>query len=308
VPLRHTTYDSSGSALTEWSFFASSSGRSVSSWEATPDGPYDLLPQPSGFIGVERGDSAAGDPLIRVDAFAHDGTPGSSTEVHGIAAFAADPAGGLAVVNARVTQDAKLEVTYWRFDAAGGAMETAVPIATADAAGKPAPWAVVGVSVNDGHALALWGFTGGSSDCQAAWLDRDGRVTATFQPPVCRIQRLYPLLDGSFAVETYNLEFVHSVSARVKDQSTSWDGPPAWVPGASLREFFLLPRRRGYALRQEGPGQGLEVMAPSGTLCGTVPTPDLDQAPLRLGRDGTLVAQDLRESGCTFRWYPQVFK
>ena len=308
VPLRNTTYDSSGTAVTEWTFIASANGRSLSTWDATPDGPYDLLPQPSGFIGVERGDTATGEPLIRVDGFAHDGTPGSRTELRGNAAFALDPNGGLAVVNARVTQGSTVEVSYWRFDATGAAVTTAVPIATADATGKPAPWTVVGVSVNDGHALVLWGFTGSASNCQAAWVDRDGQVTGSFQPPACRVQRLYPLLDGSLAVETYNLETVHSVTARVKDQSTTWDGAPAWISGASLRELFLLPGRRGYALRQNGPGRDLEVVAPGGNRCGTLRTAELDNGPLQLGRDGTLVEQDLRGSGCTFRWYPQVFK
>ena len=307
VPLRHTDYDASGRALTQWSFFAAKTGRAVASWDADVDGPSDLWPQATGFVGVTFSENAAGDALLRVARVGLDQAMGPATEVPGNTAFAADPNGGFAAIHAGI-EDGKLQVRYWRFDAAGVATKTAVPIATADAAGKPAPWATIGVTAKDGHALAIWGFTGASSACQAAWVDAAGRVTATFQPPACRVSTLYPLTDGSLAVDTYNLEFVHSIAASVQDQSTSWDPAPDWLSGDSLREFFLLPGLRGYALRQNGPGHDLDVVAPGGKLCGTVRTAELSHGPLRLGLDGTLVEQDFTGAGCTFRWYPGLFK
>jgi hypothetical protein len=309
VPLRHTTYDSSGLAISDWAFFPSKGGGPLATWAATPGGPSDLVPQPGGgFIGLEWGDGAGGEPVLVVHGIAHDGTAGPRTQVQGLATVAADPDGGLVVVNGRLAPDGKLTIAWSRFDASGAPVKTAVPIAVADASGKPAPWMVAGVSANEGRALVLWGFTGGSSTCAAAWVDRQGKVAATFEPPICRIQRLYPLAGGGLLVETFNLESVRTITAAVEDQSTSWDAPSAWIAGTSARELFLLPGSRGYALRQEGPGHDLEVIAPGGARCGTVRTAELGFGPFRVGLDGTLVEQDLRDSGCTFRWYPGLFK
>ena len=36
--------------------------------------------------------------------------------------------------------------------------------------------------------------------------------------------------------------------------------------------------------------------------------PVLDKGPVVIGRDGTLVEQDVSGAACTFRWYPQLFK
>ena len=37
-------------------------------------------------------------------------------------------------------------------------------------------------------------------------------------------------------------------------------------------------------------------------------TPELERSRVVIGRDGTLVEQDVSGAACTFRWYPQLFK
>ncbi len=43
-------------------------------------------------------------------------------------------------------------------------------------------------------------------------------------------------------------------------------------------------------------------------LCNARPLVPLPDGPFLIGRDGTLVEQDDTGAGCTFRWYPQLFR
>ena len=308
VPLRISTYDDNGLRHAAWPFYRAADGVLLSRQEfADGTGPDALFSQPQGFIGVAARDVGSGQPHVVVRGFARDGTPGASTDIPGRAAFATEPEGGLALVNWFLTPHATVEVTYWHFDQTGHPLEIGKPVGIDDPTGRTDPWAIVGVSVNDGHALVVWGWT--ASPCFAIWVNREGgAIGSGFQPPTCRVHRLLPLLDGAMAVETYNLDAVNTITAVVPDGSQAWTAAPAWLAGRSLREFVLLPNGRGYALRQSGAQAPLEIVEPSGTSCGAVATPELGKGPLQIGRDGTLVEQDSDGASCTFRWYPQLFK
>ncbi|MGZ5959292.1 MAG: hypothetical protein ACXWLI_12815, partial [Myxococcaceae bacterium] len=155
--------------------------------------------------------------------------------------------------------------------------------------------------------LVVFGPAGGS--CRAVWLDRAGtKVSGEFTPATCRVHRFYPLLDGGLAVETTSLDASHPVSAAVAPRTTTFGPAPDFLDGLSLRELFPLPEGKGYALREQGAGERFRLLLPQGDRCGELPAPALDRGPVQIGRDGTLVEQDLTGAGCRFRWYPGLFR
>ena len=157
------------------------------------------------------------------------------------------------------------------------------------------------------HTLAVYRW---DETCQAIWLDRDGHALSDpFPAPNCQIQQLYPLLDSGLAVETYDAQTrVTHLDGEVHDAQTQWVPLPGFLAGKSIREFFMLPAGRGYALRENGTNHSLQTFAPAGNACSAVTRPELDGGPLSVGRDGTLLVQDLRNTGCKFYWWPQLWR
>jgi hypothetical protein len=115
--------------------------------------------------------------------------------------------------------------------------------------------------------------------------------------------------DGSLALESPDLEGNTFLAVRFPDAATTSSPLPEFLlDRTKLRELFLLPNGRGYALRQQGADHALEVFSSAGEKCGELTTPELAAGPFLIGRDGTLVEQDDTGAGCTFRWYPQLFR
>jgi hypothetical protein len=303
VPLRVGTFDMSGIHRTTWSFFRAVDG-SVLSSHAYPagTGPTVLISQPQGFTGVEL---LAADPprvdLHGIDAAGHDLT----TMTTDVAAVVPDAEGG--VVGFALTRaKAGFTLRYERFDARGNRVASAVAASGNTVAPDQAvPW-VAGVSVN-GDTLLVFGPT--DRPCSAVWLDRNGAaVSAVFTPSSCAVRALHPLVDGGLAVEGVDQDGNAFVAAAVAPRSARFEDAPAWLARAHLREFFLLPGGRGYALRRQGAGSGVEVFSSTGARCGELVTPELGNGPFVVGRDGTLVEQDLGGDACTFRWHPGLFR
>ncbi|HEY6909440.1 MAG TPA: hypothetical protein VI356_08735 [Myxococcales bacterium] len=303
VALRVGTFDANGIHRTTWSFFRARDGSVVSS-HAYPagSGPTALIAQPDGFTGVEL---LAADPpridLHAIDAQGHD----LATTSADVDALVPDPAGG-AVGFALTRARAAFTLRYERFDAKGRLAASAVAATGSTAAPDQAvPW-VAGVSTS-GDTLLVFGPV--DQPCSAVWLDRAGAaVSAVFRPSPCRIRALLPLADGSLAVDAVDQDQNASIAAAAVPRSARFGSAPAWLAQARLRELFLLPGGRGNALRRQGAGAGVELFSPAGARCGEFAPPELGSGPFVLGRDGTLVEQDLGGQACTFRWYPALFR
>ncbi|MGE5047630.1 MAG: hypothetical protein ACM3PC_03595 [Deltaproteobacteria bacterium] len=303
VPLRVGTFDANGIHRTTWSFFRAQDGSVISS-HAYPagTGPTALIAQPQGFIGVEL---LAADPprvdLHGIDAEGHD----LATTSADVEAVVPDPGGG-AVGFALTRAKAGFTLRYERFDAAGRLAASAVAATGSTAApDQPVPW-VAGVSVS-GDTLLVFGPAG--QPCSAVWLDRAGvAVSAVFRPSLCRIRALLPLADGRLAIDAVDQDQNAFIAAAAVPRSPLFGDAPAWLAQAHVRELFLLPGGRGHALRRQGAGRGVELVSPAGLRCGEFATPELGNGPFVLGRDGTLVEQDLGGQACTFRWYPGLFR
>lgn len=303
VPLRLATYDAAGMHRTAWAFYGASDGARLGLQEWSSGlGPVSLLAQPEGFTGIGfTGDARE----IDLHDIAGDGKEVSVSHTHareseGVAV--ADPSGGT-VVFAVARESTASTLGFQRFDAQGNlSANAAVASAEPDAA---VSW-VAGVST-EGDTLVVFSFAG--RPCRAVWLDGAGNaVSAPFAPATCRIHRFYPLLDGGLAVETSTLDASHSISFAIARRAIAFAAAPAWLDGRSLREFSILPGRKGYTLREMGSGERFLSFLPGGDSCGALPGPILERGPVQIGRDGTLVEQDLTGAGCTFRWYPQLFE
>jgi hypothetical protein len=301
VALRVGTFDANGIHRTTWSFFRAQDG-SVASSHSYPagTGPTALIAQPQGFTGVEPKADSPGITLHGIDADGHDLAAGSTD----VDAVVPDPGGGVVGFGLTRTQ-ADFALRYERFDAEGKRVATAVAAAgSIRAPDQPVPW-VAGVSLA-GDTLLVFGPT--DRPCSAVWLDRAGAaVSAVFTPKVCTVRALLPLAGGDLAVEAVDQDQNPFIAAVAAPRSTLFGDAPAWLAQGRLRELFLLPGGRGYALRRQG-AAGVEVFSPGGARCGQFSTPELGSGPFVLGRDGTLVEQDLGGQACTFRWYPALFR
>jgi hypothetical protein len=303
LPLRVGTFDASGIHRTSWSFVRAADGARISSHDyPAGTGPTALIAQPRGFTGLEL--LAADPPRVDLHDINAAGDDFATTRTD-VAAVVPDPEGGVvgfALIRAR----ASFTLRYERFDATGTLAASAVAATGSTVApDQPVPW-VAGVSVK-GDTLLVFGPT--DRPCSAVWLDRGGTaVSAVFTPSVCRIRALRPLADGALAVEGEDQDQNAFIAAAVAPRSTRLGDAPAWLAQARLRELFLLPGGRGYALRRQGAGAGLEVFSPAGVRCGEPAIPELGNGPFLVGRDGTLVEQDLTGAACTFRWHPALFR
>jgi hypothetical protein len=306
LPLRVATYDAAGLHQTTWSFYRASDKALLSRREWTSgEGPVSLMTQPQGFTGVELvGESQE----IELRTLSHAGQDVSSLRTLATGAegtVAPVPAGGTVVFTVDHA-GAGYSLRFERYDAAGTLVADAVA-ATGDTVGATQRVATVAAVSANGDTLVVFGPS--DRPCRAIWLDPKGqKASAYFAPETCRLHQLVPLLDGSVAVESYSLDASPVVAGVIPARGTEIADAPAWLAGLDLRELFTLPGGRGYALRRQGPAHPLEVVSPSGRKCGELTLPGLDQGPFSIGRDGTLIEQDYTGAGCTFRWYPQLFR
>jgi hypothetical protein len=293
----------------------SGDGRPQGAFTAWP-----LLPQPRGWHGLAT-DGAA----IRAVAVAPDGAIAAGTVVspdpalwtNARATLAGDPAGGSAAISRAVT----IAGNHWhavfvrRLDAAGAPRADAARVETGSDAN--APWFMgAGVSTA-GEALVL---LQDSSFVDAIWTDASGAIVAssTQQEPSSGVVGdglrhevdAAALLDGSLVVRS------DGTWRRRYGRLATRSGPlPAWLSERAAWGLRITRGNRGYAALEPGGlaapdcAQRIELLAPSGRLCGRVTfheggtgctTGALDQ-----GWDGTVVQQSGKDS-CTVRWWPRL--
>ncbi|HZX97375.1 MAG TPA: hypothetical protein VFE90_22860, partial [Myxococcales bacterium] len=298
IPLRAGTFDANGIHRTTWSFVRAADGLQLSRLEYAPGtGPLTVLAQPQGFTGLEPVGSPA---TIDLHAFTAQGAD-LSVAHSSASAVLPDPAGG-SVAFVLTRDRTSFSLRFHRYDAAGK-LTVDSQAATGSAPDLGVSW-VAGVAL-EGRTLLVYGATGMA--CHALWLDvRGSPVSAVFEPSICDIRQLRPLLDGSLAVEGLDRDRNPTIAGVIAPLGTRVSAAPAWLLG--MRELFLLPAGRGYALRRQGTSRPLELISPEGETCGALTTPEMGNGPLSVGRDGTLVEQDLTGTGCTFRFYPQLFR
>ena len=308
VPLRFASYHSSvgGSYENAWVFYRSTDAAVLGrrQWNGG-DGPVALLTHPEGFTGIELSPESG---EIDLHSLTHQGAESLETPTRAGRTVVADPAGGSMVTFEVQRSAAQYALRYDRFDSDAGLAATAV-VATGPPLGADEDVTWLAGTTTSGDTLLVFATTNGG--CRAVWLDRDGgRTSPEFAPARCTVQELHPLLDGTLAVSSNDLDGNPAVVALARPRTAGFEDPPRWLAGVTLREFFLLPGGKGYALRRQGSGQPIEILAATGETCGKVRPADLDKGPFVIGRDGTLVEQDLAGSAgpCTFRWYPQLFK
>jgi hypothetical protein len=306
LPLRVATYDDAGLHTTTWSFYRASDSALLRrrDW-ASGEGPIALLAQPEGFTGLELVGETRQIELRTLDHGGQDVSVAQTLATDAEGTVAAVPAGGIVVFTVDHA-GAGYTLRFERYDPEGALVADSV-VATGDTASAAQRVSAVAGVTTEGDTLVVFGPT--DRPCRGVWLDAAGQKTsAFFAPRVCRLSQLFPLLDGSLLVESYSLDASPFVAGRMPARATELSDAPPWVAGAELRELFTLPGDRGYALRRQGPGHPIEVFSPAGRKCGELTKPVLDKGPVTVGRDGTLVEQDYTGAGCTFRWYPQLFR
>lgn len=276
-----------------------------------------LFPQPDGWIGASA--IAWGSPVVQVDVVSllPDGTPRGTpvrvTPGEGQSlswSTVEDPRGGVAFVRTgNPPAGPDCAGTVWRFDETGtprgdpatfGHGSTCVAVAAVSHAGEAL------VVERSGETAWLHWFAVDGSPARAA-VDA-GALGAIFTSgkPVF----LAPLLDGSVVAwegGVWTRRFPH-----LGDRA---EAAPGWLASRPGFTFRNTRGERGYALLPP-PGaesadctQRIEVLAPSGRLCGTVTLSDPGGAcrtrVVDQGRDGTVVQQSAREP-CTWRWWPRL--
>lgn len=300
-----------------------SDGRALGSFPARSV----VLPQPEGWHVVH----AEGDPdrpAVWLRAMAPDGSIARETKVSpdnpNLSRFhwelAEDPLGG-SLLMFRLWSASPFLFAH-RFDAAG------VPL-----------WPAVGVEVAYGRHVNV--FSGAVSRDGAAlvgnaaydwhfmWIDRSGEVVVdaavpaevlggegapngALPPPIPGVPPVTqaPLLDGSIAM-TVNGEWIRQYAPLAASSTAA----PSWLSDRSGQSFRFTRGNRGYAFFPAAGSasadctQAIELLAPSGRLCGRVvlheegsgcTTGAVDQ-----GWDGTVVQQSGLDP-CRYRWWPRL--
>jgi len=235
--------------------------------------------------------------------------------------FGQDPAGGSLVL----FQSVNLEGNHWfglrasRFGGAGEPRHLDAPVAT-DAG--PGPIFLAGGVGRGGESLALYQQ---SAFVSAAWLDASGGVVAS--APLDAGDRtadalgddryvghdleLAPLLDGSLALRSDG-RFRRVYAPRAGRSGAL----PVWLAERAAGAFRFTRGNLGYAALPppgvEAPGcaQAIDLVSPSGRLCGRVVLRDAGAGACRTGVvdqgwDGSVVRQ-ATEGACTWRVWPRL--
>jgi hypothetical protein len=232
--------------------------------------------------------------------------------------LAQDPSGGSVVLFRSVT----VAGNHWnaldayRFDASG-APRWPEAVAVSSDPDASEPWFMAAGVSTTGAALLLFQ---DSAFVRARWVEPSGAAregAATPEPSsgvvgdgLAHEVELAPLLDGSLAVRSDGTW--HRRYAPLAERS---EPLPAWLAERSAWSFRFTRGNAGYAALEPAGraspdcAQRIELVAPSGRLCGRVTlreegtgctTGALDQ-----GWDGTVVQQSAADA-CTFRWWPRL--
>jgi hypothetical protein len=293
-----------------------------STWNAsgTPTPRPFVFPQGDGWVVASAIDW--GRPAVQVDVggFLPDGTPrGPPTRVTPAAGqalswtVAEDPRGGAVFAATRnPPAGPDCDGTVVRLDALGA------PRGPSATFGHGSSCAVVGVAVSQASETLVVEATGPAPE--RAWLHWIGADGTAALPPVDagpladlfasgKPVFLAPLLDGSIVASedgVWTRRFPHLAGGA--------EVAPGWLAARPRFTFRNTRGNRGYALLPPGGDstdctQRIELLAPSGRLCGTVTLSDPGGActtrEVDQGWDGTVVQQAAREP-CAWRWWPRL--
>ncbi|WP_242334993.1 MULTISPECIES: hypothetical protein [Anaeromyxobacter] len=232
--------------------------------------------------------------------------------------LAQDPQGGSVVLFRSVT----VAGNHWnaldafRFDASGAPRwPEAVPVSSDPDAAEPY-FMAAGVSIT-GAALMLFQ---DSAYLRAHWVEPSGAAVADAGEPEASAAvvgeglshdvDVAPLLDGGLAVRSDG-----SWLRRYAPLAARSEPLPAWLAERARWGYRLTRGNAGYAaLEPAGVAapdcvQRIELVAPSGRLCGRITIREGAQGcttgALDQGWDGTVVQQSGKDA-CTFRWWPAL--
>ncbi len=230
--------------------------------------------------------------------------------------LAQDPQGGSVVLFRSVT----VAGNHWnaldafRFDASGAPRwPEAVPVSSDPDAAEPY-FMAAGVSTT-GSALMLFQ---DSAYLRARWVEPSGAAVADAGEPEASAAvvgeglshdvDVAPLLDGGLAVRSDGAWL-----RRYAPLATRSEPLPSWLAERARWGYRLTRGNAGYAaLEPAGEAspdcaQRIELVAPSGRLCGRITIRESAQGcttgALDQGWDGTVVQQSGKDA-CTFRWWP----
>jgi hypothetical protein len=285
---------------------------------------WTLVPEPSGWHGLRVSTAAAGTPVAQV-MLSPDGALLGSTAANAdpaqlqsdVWSLAQDPLGGsfTLVGETDLFHNHFTALEAQRFDAAGTARWPQNLRLTGNG-DHSILFVAAGVS-NRGEALTL---TQHSAWLDVLWLDGAGATVASqaqaerygdvlgstgFRPFQLE---LAPLLDGGLALR------VDGTFQRLYPHLATLSAPlPGWLASRTTSTFRFTRGNRGYAVfppaGQPLPAcdQVIELLAPSGRLCGRVRLRGDGSAcaggAVDQGWDGTVV-QERAKDGCVYRFWP----
>lgn len=149
----------------------------------------------------------------------------------------------------------------------------------------------------------------------ARWFDRDARpLTEWFPVPVEPVEAWRPvparLADGRIGVRS-----LERWLAVVADGRPDVSAPPEWLASRPVNVAVVRGgRANAFVSPPDACNSRIEIVAPSGTSCGTVSLPDAHAcAHVDIGADGTVFAAPTRRSegfdgACTWTWWSGLLR
>lgn len=297
---------------------------------ATPDGQAAPYPLDAGFEWFTSGSSCdllnACNAFASIGLYSHDGTALSSRTLYSASASPAgigsevlwgsanDPGRGLVVTH--LHRD--LATTHWvllsqRFDSAAAPLGSASTVAEGDG---DAPTAIANGVGDNGDSLTLFARPAAGS-IFARWMDPAGASASdifqvaplgTGTPPTLPRMELFPLIGGAVA-----LKLDGAWSSVIPGRTPAPQPVPSWLAGASPASLTTIRGGKGYALfskASECAPQHIELIAASGTQCGSVDLPLATGCvhAATSGFDGTVILSGSANGVCTRSYWPQLLK
>lgn len=283
-----------------------------------------LVPEPSGWHGLDVAAGASG-PLVSQLRLSPDGaplgtSPASADPGHlrsDLWVLAQDPRGGsfTLVGETDLFHNHFTTLEAQRFDASG-APRWPENLRLAGNGDHSFQFLGAGVSTQ-GECLALWQH---SADVDVLWVDRAGataaaetraeRADGVIGSASYRAYRLElaPLLDGGLALRA------DGTFQRTYPRLATRSAPlPGWLAARAGWTYRFTRGNRGYALfppagePQPTCDRAIELLAPSGRLCGRVTLrgagAPCTSGAVDQGWDGTVVQQRVKD-GCDYRFWP----
>jgi hypothetical protein len=158
-------------------------------------------------------------------------------------------------------------------------------------------------AVGDTNGLTLVGAFPGTSagfgqyDLVGRWLDAAGNILTPWfviSTGGTSAFSLRALIGGGAAVMQDEVWRAVVPSGMAAAQS-----PPAWLRDRTARDLSIVRGRRAYAFTPRGSAASVEVVSPSGMLCGTLALSGNDAS---VGSDGTVITI-AGDGGCTRTWW-----